>query len=325
MPINIPGSIPTSIASGIPGGGSDFAFLLSDNFVGDGAVNGRIPQIGSAWGVSGIDAANLATLGGEMYQNAGVAAAYATSATAALIGEVGCNFRVTAITNAVILGGSATAGAFIGANIYPSGSTSFVQPTYTLSGGDTLDTAATAWAAVITANATMIANGITANAVGTTVFIVATQSPRVDAFGVGTVTTTASTGAIPVLATYVTGSDFTQNMLHFRLGPDGYCDWTIFDGGVITLFNTFTGKRIGLTANTTYTYRCCISPPYVWGGVYSGATLQGCAWGQDSRISSKTGGTCFFETFGANVLFYGDAWAYNTPSVSLAVIQAAAA
>lgn len=299
--------------------------LLFDHFNGDGDIAGRVPAIGPAWVVTGTNGADMVTLNGEMYQDAGVDAGYATSATVALIGEVGCRFRLTEVVNRVVISGTPSAGAIVGANIYPSGAgeLGFTQVSYTLSGVDTLATAATAWAAAVTANAAMIAAGITATANGATVSFYATRSPRVAHYGVG-LTTATSQSASPTLADYPTGADFLQTMLHFRLGVDGYCDWTVFDAG-ITLMQSLTAKRIGLTADIEYTYRCCIEPPYVWGGVWDGPTLLACAVGQDTRIATHRGATCFFETAGTGVLFFTEAWAYQQPSVARATIEAALA
>lgn len=316
--------------------------LLSDSFNRGSAgtpLNGQAPDIGPVWLTAGMTGADMVTSGGQMFQNAAGSAGYATSTTSAMIGEVGCNFRLTVSSSTLVFSttGPVAVNYQIGSQIWPSGATDFTEVSYTLTAADTLTSAATKLAALITANTTLAAAGVSATASTTgsdaTVTMVATQAPRVNPFAIGAnIGVAASQIVQPTLACYPiypTGTDFLTAVLHFYLGVDGSFFWGFFssdnpDG--TTPFSTLNSKIQGLSPNVVYTYRCCIAAPYAWGGLWEGSTLIGAVWAQDPGIAVLQGPCCFFETgvadTGIPALYYDDAWAYQTPSVSLASIQA---
>jgi hypothetical protein len=298
--------------------------LLDDNFSGDGAVSGRTPDVsGPAWGTSGQDFASVDTSGGEMYQSAGTAAGFGISATAGSIGEIGCDFRLSETVNAMVVTGTPGNGDLLIAQVYPSGSPTYRQIIYAATASDTLATATAAFAALITADVGLAAAGISAGASGGTVTVTGPLPPRLVCLGTGGLTVTNKPSAAPVLINYPTGTDFAQTMLHFRLGVDGLCEWTKFVAGAIAPLASLTARSIGLAPGKVYTYRCCIEPPYVWGGVWDGPTLLSCAVGQDADVANNGGRSCGFEMSGAGVLYYRRARALSQPSVSLATIRAA--
>lgn len=307
---------------GAPLGGTNI--LLYDVFAGTTALAGRSPNKGPSWAADGSAGGSLSVTGGALLQTA-TGSSYSRSDTSGTVREVGCSFRLASVSNSVILGGTASNGAAMFVNIYPSRSVGFYQVSYTLNGTDTLATAATALAGVINANATSIANGITATANGTIVSVTATECPGLAYAVAGSVTLSSGNTAVPTLANFITGQNYLNGMLHFRLGVNGAMDWTFYNGGQIAFQSiTRNSAYTGLSANVDYTYRCFIGPPYVWGGVWKGSALVNSVWAQDTGMATYNGSSVFFENgLDASNLAYKSAWAYSTPTLSLAAIQAA--
>lgn len=315
--------------SPLAGGGGLLPPLLLDKFDRAGAnlnLNGQIPDIGSPWVTTLSAGGSLVTNAGTMFQSGGTGVGYATSACPALIGEVGCQFTLSAVTNSVVFSGTAANGGQIFCNIFPSrqGSNQIVCG-YAMTATDTLATAVAALASVMTAN---IAGrfGLAVSVAGTTITVTAPECPKLSPAALGApVTVAQQPSEQPTLATYITGNNFINGTLHFYMGIDGTLLWTVYNNGLIA-FSSFTQSTlIGLSANTLYTYRCCVAAPYVWGGLWQGTTLLNSAWAQDnSAIATYGGKSCFFETGGGAQLKYNEVWAYPQPSVPFAQIQAAA-
>ncbi|MBR0967906.1 hypothetical protein JQ554_27085 [Bradyrhizobium diazoefficiens] len=300
--------------------------LLLDRFSGSGALSGRVPDVrGPAWAADGSAGASLTVSGNTLTQTS-TGSSYSRSDTSGVVKEAGCIFRVSSVVNKLIVGGTAANGAAMYVNIYPSRSAAFYQVSYVLNGTDTLITAATALASVINSNATSIASGITATSSGATVSVSATECPRLAYATTGGIALSTSGTPSPTIANFITGQNYLNGMLHFRLGVDGALDWTFYNGGQVAFQSiTRNSAYTGLTANTDYTYRCFIGPPYVWGGLWKGSTLVNSVWAQDTGMSTYNGNSVFFENgLDASTLSYKQAWAYATNGgVSLAAIQAA--
>lgn len=324
------GTAVTFIASGGMPVSPSKTYLLRDFFNGDGSLVGRLPDIGpAAWVPTGPSFDKMVTQGGEMFQNdIGAGSAYGTLAASSTVAEVGCTFRCGSAVSGLALSGAPSNGALIGVNVYPSRSAVFIQVTYTLIGTDTLASAATALAAAISSNSQMISAGVSATANGARVLFASTnqEAPKLASFSAGSVSLLLSNTATPTLASYVTGQNFAQEMIHFILGVDGSLFWSVFIGGVNTGLQSYTSKVFrGLKPGLEYTYRCCIAPPYIWGGVWDGTTLVSAAYGQDDRISARNGASGFWETAGASEFFYREIWALKSPSVSRSSIADAVA
>lgn len=302
-------------------------YLLLDNFTGTSAsVVGRVPNIGSAWALDQTGGITVSVGSSVMTQSAGTGSSYTKNDTPGVIKEVGCKFKVSSVANKVTLNGAVAAGNQIGVNIYPSNNSNFYQVTYTEVAGDTtLAIAATNFAAAITANAFSISNGITATANGAVISLTATECPRVVTFVVtGTTTLAAGNSPAPTMANFITGANYLNGMLHFRLGVDGLCDWTFYNGGQVA-FTTYARNSAlkGLQANTDYVYRAVVAAPYCFGGLYLNGTLVNAAWGQDANMSTYNGKSVFYENgLDPNILQYEQAWVYKNSTLSLATIQA---
>ncbi|MCK1543275.1 hypothetical protein IVB12_16155 [Bradyrhizobium sp. 179] len=220
---------------------------------------------------------------------------------------------MTDIFVAMNLGGSFSSGKLLAVQVAPSGvpEASFTQINYTTVVGDTdLAGAATSFAAAISANAVMSAAGIVATAVGTQIQLRATNSPRLKTvFATSPITASYIDSFCPTLASFVTGNNFLNGMVHFRLDSSGKPDWTVYNGGALALSSlsvTFKGMQI----NTDYIYRCVIDGQNVSGGVWDTAgNVISTASGSDSRIATWAGASCFFEGGGADLLRYKHAWA----------------
>jgi hypothetical protein len=302
--------------------------LLRDLFNGTAGslVNGRKPNVGPNWSVTGPEYQTCVLDGsGAMYQTGSSGASYAQYAGSPSIGEIGCILRFANTNQQVKLGGPATPGETLYAQVLPSGETVALMGAYTIKAGDTLAQAAAGLAASLTANSAIGAAGITCIADGINVDIVSSdRAPQLTVLTAGGTATTISIGDYgePVIANYPTGSNFLQGMLHCATGPNGLLLWTFYINGLVQ-FTTLNRRTIGLAANTDYIYRVCIDPPYVWGGIWQGETLLSAAWAQDARIATYRGGSAFFENGPGQSVHYRETWVLDAPSVPLATIQTA--
>lgn len=296
--------------------------LLYDDFRGSEApLSGRLPVIGSAWSTTGASGAAMVAGDGRMWQQSGGPAGYGTQALARRPVEIGCTFELSEVHVGVTLGGSVTVGDLLAIQILPSGAETHTQVNYFVAAGDgDLTDAAASWAAAIAADPTLAAAGVAATAVGTTIEIIADVSPRVVAKAAlaapsfntpSSITLSEHSSDAPTLACYQTGADFVADgMVHFRLGPDGFMDWTIFDDYPRPLDPEPERVTRGLRPEVEYTYRCRLDPPHVHGSIVDpdGVTLSTIT-AIDDRIASYAGAVVFFETGHANTVTYRSVWA----------------
>lgn len=289
--------------------------LLYDDFSGAvAALAGRIPQRGPAWGVTGIDAADVVAGGGQMYDSVSSSGVYyATSALSAKPREIGCKFTSPDMYVGMRLGGTVSSGKLLAIQVVPSGvaDAAFTQVNYTTVAGDTtLAITATNFAAAISANATMIARGITAVAVGADIQLRATKCPRVrSVFATSPYSASTLNVGAPTLASWITGNNFLTGMVHFRAGADGWLDWSIYNGGGSSFTSLTVVPYEGLQTNTEYIYRCQISGSSVSGGLWDTAgNVIATATGSDSRIATLSGQSAFFEST-SNTPLFTRAWA----------------
>lgn len=288
--------------------------LLDDLFAGSVAnLSGRVPNVGPAWSVTGGDFAGVVAGGGEMYDSLnGTGVYYAVAALPQKPREIGCRFSTSVVFYGMLVAGPISSGKLLAIQVVPNGvaDESFTQINYTTVAGDTtIAIAMTNFAAAINANATMIANGITATAVGNEVRLTATKCPRIRGVFAASPLTSSTTGAPGVtLASYITGNNALTGMVHFRLAPSGNPAWAIYNGGELGLASFTVAYYEGLQANTEYVYRCQIDGNNVSGGLYLNGTQIASATGSDTRIGTNSGASAFWES-GGDKLRFKRAWA----------------
>jgi hypothetical protein len=289
--------------------------LLDDSFAGtEAALAGRIPPIGPTWGVTGADAADVVAGDGQMYDKVSSEQFYyATADLSQMPREIGCRFLNTDPYMAYSLGGTPSSGRLLAIQIVPSGvaDASFTQVNYTTTAGDTtLAITAASFAAAINANATMIANGITATAVGSDIQLRATRSPHIrTVFATSPLTASIKDSANLTLASWPTGGNFLDQMIHFRSTSSGRLVWTVFNNAELPLSSVTVTHLQGLLANTEYVYRCQIDGNTLTGGIFDLSGNAVCTVvGSDSRVSTWSGNSAFWEAGGSRLRFRR-AWA----------------
>lgn len=325
-------------------------YLLLDNFKGSvGPLQGRQPDIGTSWQAILNAGVQMSAGGGAMWLTTanGVGAGYGESALSELPGEIGAKIKIYGQPwEGYTLGGTVNSNQYIVIIVEPSGSGSILL-NYTVSAmAATPADVATGFAAYAnsvfaTYDAANPGNPtlITVTAVGSTIqFSSPLGVPHLNGVNLATggnpVTMTMAfqiSVSVATLASFPTGANFLNGMLHFIVAADGVFTWAYYIHGLVSFDQQKTRRQVGLVPDQEYLVKACIGAPgtpdagWVWGVMYKdGVPINGGYFYTDPNDSkwSYYGKTVFFESGSNDQLQFTQAYVLRKPSLTRASVQA---